>query len=384
MTAQRASSTIKDAGVFSEGTGGAGTSPVQVVERFRGVMNSEKRGWGAFGAFSLGGELPRERVLSRMEVRIAELESVRPSPHSPVFDELSALRAEWAEAARQLYGRLEPWETVCIARHPSRPVLPDYLHYLVHDFCELHGDRVYGDDRAIITGLGCIDDHRVLIVGHNRGHSLEERVACHFGCAHPEGYRKAHARMRLAAKFRLPIVSLIDTPGAYPGTEAEQRGVAQAIAANLSLMPRLRVPIIAVVIGEGGSGGALGIGVADCVAMLEHSVFSVISPEGCAAILWKTSAQAQAAASALKMRAPDLKNLGMIDEIISEPLGGAHRNHAQAAAYLGDFLRRSLEELKRLPVETLLQRRYNRLRCVGASFESVANIRSAETPRAAM
>jgi acetyl-CoA carboxylase carboxyl transferase subunit alpha len=258
---------------------------------------------------------------------------------------------------------------------------------MVRDFCELHGDQRFGDDRAMLTGFGEIGSHRVMIIGQNRGRQIPERVAANFGCPHPEGYRKALAKMKLAAKYGLPIVSLIDTPGAYPGVEAEQRGMAAAIADNLMAMPRLPVPLVAVVIGEGGSGGALGIGVADRLAMFEHSVFSVISPEGCAAILWNTSEQAKAAASALRMRAGDLLELGMIDEIIPEPAGAAHRDPAQAARSLERFVCDTLTELCGIPIPLLLEQRYQRLRTMGASFERIPAPCAAEPtvadPRAA-
>ena len=334
-------------------------------------MHPEQRGWGAFGAFSLTGDLPQEQTLAVLEAKLAELDDRTDLPPAERSAERAALRAAWFDAARQIYADLKPWETVFVARHPRRPLVRDYIHHLVKDFCELHGDRVFGDDPAIVTGFGFIAERRVLIVGHNRGRSLDERVACNFGCAHPEGYRKALSKMQLAAKFGVPIVSLIDTPGAYPGTEAEERGIARAIAANLVAMPRLRVPLVSVVIGEGGSGGALGIGVADRMAMFEHSIFSVISPEGCAAILWKTSTQAQAAAEALKLRAGDLLEQGLIDEILPEPVGGAHRDHAEAAAALERFVVKALDELLSMPADALLEHRHQRLRTMGSSFQHV-------------
>ena len=220
-------------------------------------MHPEKRGWGAFGAFSLGGELPCERPLSQLDERIEALREAHGLSPADQLRGMAELRVSWEDSARNIYSHLEPWETVFVARHPRRPLIGDYIHYAVREFCELHGDRVYGDDPAIVTGFGWIGPHRVMLIGHNRGRTVAERVACNFGCAHPEGYRKALAKMRLAAKFGLPIVSLIDTPGAYPGMEAEQRGIAQAIAENLLAMPRLRVPLVSVVIGEGGSGGRL-------------------------------------------------------------------------------------------------------------------------------
>lgn len=332
-------------------------------------MHLERRGWGGFGAYSLTGDLPREQALAVLEARMAELEDRAELSAAEKSAERAALRACWINAARQIYSELQPWETVFVARHPMRPLVRDYIRLLVQDFCELHGDRVYGDDPAIVTGFGFIAEQRVMIVGQNRGRSLDERVACHFGCAHPEGYRKALGKMQLAAKFGVPIVSLIDTPGAFPGMESEERGIARAIAANLLEMPRLRVPLISVVIGEGGSGGALGIGVADRMAMFEHSIFSVISPEGCAAILWKTSTQAHAAAAALKLRAHDLFEQGVIDEILPEPVGGAHRNHAEAAATLKRFVVKSLAALNSMPVDVLLERRYQKLRSMGSTFQ---------------
>lgn len=334
-------------------------------------MHPEKRGWGAFGAFSLNGDLPCEKPISILRERIEQVLEARDISADDRERQISELRTEWESTARSVYSRLEPWETVFVARHPNRPLVSDYIHHTVHEFCELHGDRNYGDDPAIVTGLGWIGHHRVMIIGQNRGRTLAQRVDCNFGCPHPEGYRKALTKMRFAAKYNLPIVTLIDTPGAYPGMESEERGIAQAIAANLQAMPQLRVPIIAVVIGEGGSGGALGIAVADTMAMLEHSIFSVISPEGCAAILWKTSAHAKEAASALRMRAEDLRSLGLIDEIIPEPVGGAHRDHAAAAAAFREFVVRKLNDLQRYSPDDLLARRYQRLRTMGCCYEQV-------------
>jgi acetyl-CoA carboxylase carboxyl transferase subunit alpha len=334
-------------------------------------MHPEKRGWGAFGSFSLNGELKSEKPLAVLRQRIDQVRSAKHLTGLQRDHEAAVLQAEWDSTARSIYSGLEPWETVFVARHPNRPLVSDYIHHAVHEFCELHGDRNFGDDAAIVTGLGWIGPHKVMIIGQNRGRTLAERVACNFGCPHPEGYRKALAKMRFAAKYGLPIVSLVDTPGAYPGMEAEQRGIAQAIAANLQAMPMLRVPLISVVIGEGGSGGALGIAVADKMAMLEHSIFSVISPEGCAAILWKTSAHAKEAASAMRMRSGDLLELGIIDEIIAEPVGGAHRNHAASAAALEEFVVRQIQELKAYSPDDLLSRRYQRLRSLGCSYEQM-------------
>lgn len=332
-------------------------------------MDRDRRAWGAFGSFSLNGELPREKQLAHIEAQIGKLRTSNASPGHDRSRRLAELQSHWLEEARRIYGTLEPWETVLVARHPRRPVFYDYIGQIVHDFCELHGDGLAGDDPAVVTGLGRIGDHGVMIVGQNRGRRLEERVGCRFGCALPEGYRKALAKMQLAAKYGIPIVSLIDTPGAYPGMESEQRGIARAIARNLAAMPNLRVPIVSVVIGEGGSGGALGIGVSDRLAMLEHSIFSVISPEGCSAILWKTSAQAKEAAAALKMGARDLLELDLIDEMIEEPAGGAHHHPAEAVASVERYVIRTLDELQRVPIDELLERRYRRIRARGCAFE---------------
>lgn len=335
-------------------------------------MHPERRGWGAFGSFALSGEIPRESELAEIEARLAAVR-VNARFDASAAAELAALRAAWRACAIRIYSRLEPWETVFVARHPNRPLVTDYIRHFVEDFCELHGDRVFGDDPAVVTGFGFVGGRRVMIVGHDRGRSLKDRVACHFGCAHPEGYRKSLEKMKLAAKFGVPIVSFIDTPGAYPGMEAEQRGIARAIAVNLAAMPRLGVPLVAVVIGEGGSGGGLGIAVSDRMAMLEHSIFSVISPEGCSAILWKDGSEAKSAASALKLRSADILALGLIDEIIPEPVGGAHRNHAQSAQAVQTFIIQSLDELCRIPISRLIERRHERLRSFGTACDQIGS-----------
>jgi acetyl-CoA carboxylase carboxyl transferase subunit alpha len=241
---------------------------------------------------------------------------------------------------------------------------------MVKDFHELHGDRCFGDDRAIITGVGQIGRDKVLVVGQNKGRTTKDRIACNFGCPNPEGYRKALAKMKFAEKFGIPIVTLIDTPGAYPGVGAEERGQAQAIAVNLAEMSRLRVPIICVCIGEGGSGGALGIGVGDRFAMLEFAYYSVISPEGCAAILWRDGSQAADAAQALKLTSQDLHRLGLVDAIIPEPVGGAHRNIHDAVFNVESYITKTLSELKRIKVGQLLEDRYMKWRSIGASCTS--------------
>jgi acetyl-CoA carboxylase carboxyl transferase subunit alpha len=245
----------------------------------------------------------------------------------------------------------------------------DYIQGFVKDFCELHGDRHYGDDKAIVTGFGRIGPHKCLVIAHNKGKNTKERIACHFGMAHPEGYRKALLKMKLAEKYGLPIVTFVDTPGAYPGIGAEERGQAQAIALNLQEMSRIRVPIISAVIGEGGSGGALGIGVADRVGMMQYAWYSVISPEGCSSILWKSGESAPAAAEALKLSAADNLELGVIDEIIEEPLGGAHRNPDAAAGQLEKWIINSLRDFKRFKIDNLMNNRYERLRKLGKYSE---------------
>jgi acetyl-CoA carboxylase carboxyl transferase subunit alpha len=285
--------------------------------------------------------------------------------------EVRQLQQEQVAELKQIYSQLTAWQTVQVARHPKRPLLPDYLNLMVKDFRELHGDRCFGDDRAMVAGFGQIGREKVLIVGQNKGRGLKEKVACNFGCANPEGYRKALAKMKFAAKFGIPVVTLIDTPGAYPGIGAEERGQAQAIAVNLFEMSRLPVPVICICIGEGGSGGALGIGVGDRLAMLEFAYYSVISPEGCAGILWRDGSQAPEAAEALKLTSKDLLKLKLVDEAIAEPLGGAHRNIHDTVYNVEQYIIRTLAVLKRTKLETLLENRYAKLRAVGSSPTAV-------------
>jgi len=280
---------------------------------------------------------------------------------------IAALRRDRDSVLANLYRDLGAWETVLVARHPDRPQTSDYIDLMCRDFAELHGDRHFGDDPAIITGLARIGSEKVLLVGHQKGKTTQERVACHWGMAHPEGYRKALLKMRLAAKFGLPVVTLIDTPGAYPGIASEERGVAEAIAVNLREMSRLRTPILCIVIGEGGSGGALGIGVGDRVAMLEYAWYSVISPEGCASILWKEANDQtkSTAAKALRLTARDNLRNGIVDEVIPEPTGGAHRNPKAAAEAMQNWIVTQLRELKRSNPEALVRRRVERFRALG-------------------
>lgn len=287
-------------------------------------------------------------------------------------EELQSLRRNRDSLIEKIYGQLTPWDTVRVARHPNRPQTADYINMICRDFRELHGDRHFGDDRSIITGLGRIGPFKVLIVGHQKGRTTQERIACHFGCAHPEGYRKALLKMKLAEKFGLPIVSFIDTPGAYPGLKAEERGQAEAIAMNLREMSRLQTPILSIVIGEGGSGGALGIGVADRVAMMEFAWYSVISPEGCAAILWKEANEEtnNKAASSLALTVKHNIDNGLVDAMVKEPLGGAHRDPENAAENLQRWIIDTLRELTRFNSRSLVERRYEKFRRMGTIGEA--------------
>jgi acetyl-CoA carboxylase carboxyl transferase subunit alpha len=315
--------------------------------------------------------LPFEKEIYELEELLARLEG---DGNAPVGggEEVRRMRRELVSLKRKIYSNLTPWQTVQVARHPERPQTLDYIEFIFDEFVELHGDRAIGDDRALRTGFARLGDFRVLLVGHQKGHTLKERSECLYGCAHPEGYRKALNKMRLAAKFRLPIICLIDTPGAYPGIGAEERGQAQLIATNLLEMSHLATPIVCVVIGEGGSGGALGIGIGDRVSMLEHAYYSVISPEGCAGILWRnaTDETKPLAAAALKLTAPHLARLGVIDDVIPEPLGGAHRDHREMANTLKTYLLRYLRELRNVPVEELLELRYQKFRRMGVYDEA--------------
>jgi acetyl-CoA carboxylase carboxyl transferase subunit alpha len=281
--------------------------------------------------------------------------------------ELNELQTTRNSLLKKLYENLTPWQTVQVARHQNRPQTTDYIRMICRDFRELHGDRHFGDDPAIITGFARIGSHKVMVIGHQKGKDTDERIACHFGCAHPEGYRKALAKMKLAEKFGLPVVTFIDTPGAYPGLRAEERGQAEAIALNLKEMSRLKTPIVSVVIGEGGSGGALGLGVADRVAMLQFSWYSVISPEGCAAILWKIANEEtnQSAATALALTSRDNLKNGIIDAIIPEPIGGAQRDNESTASNLEKWIVDSLTDLARFNPQTLVHRRYEKFAGMG-------------------
>lgn len=312
-----------------------------------------------------------EKPIHEIETRIAELDA-QPEKPPAVQDELRRLRRELTEVKRRIYGELQPWEIVQVARHQDRPKTTDYLEMLFDEFVELHGDKSFGDDRAMRTGFAKLDEYKVLFVGHQKGKTTEERQKCFFGCAHPEGYRKALQKMKLAAKYRMPVICFIDTPGAYPGIGAEERGQAQVIAEGMFAMSRLPTTVVCVVIGEGGSGGALGIGVGDKVAMLEHSYYSVISPEGCASILFKSSnpPYSEQAAQALRLTSADLLRLGVVDDVIPEPLGGAHRDPPQMAARLKMYLLKSLRELTARPLDALLDARYEKFRRMGVYLET--------------
>ena len=318
--------------------------------------------------------LPFEKEIHELEDLLARLEAnANGQMGSP--EEIRKIRRELVSLKRKKYSSLSAWETVQFSRHAERPQTLDYIEMIFDEFVELYGDRAFGNDRAIRTGFARIGDFRVLLVGHQKGRTVKERHECFYGCAHPEGYRKALTKMKLAAKFRLPIICLIDTPGAYPGIGAEERGQAQLIAINLLEMSRLATPVICVVIGEGGSGGALGIGIGDRVSMLEHAYYSVISPEGCAGILWKVANDETkpTAAAALRLMSKDLHRLGVIDDIIPEPLGGAHRDPREMGNTLKTYLLRYLRELRGIPLDDLLEQRYQKFRLMGVYEEATAS-----------
>ena len=313
--------------------------------------------------------LPFEKPLLEIQDRIDGFRRFSKEKGIEAPQDLARLEQELANARRDIYAALTPWQKVMVARHPRRPYTRDYIAACVSNFSELHGDRLLADDQSVVGGLGWIGEERVMVIGTQKGRDTKSNLACNFGCPFPEGYRKALRLMRLAAKFSIPIVTFIDTPGAFPGIEGEQRHVAEAIAVNLREMFRLPVPILAVVIGEGGSGGALGIGVANRILILEFSYYSVISPEGCAAILWKNRAHADTAASALKLTAADLLELGIADGIVPEPLGGAHADPEAAAKLVRDAILKNLAQLKKLSPRQLLDQRYDKFRAMGVFKE---------------
>jgi acetyl-CoA carboxylase carboxyl transferase subunit alpha len=306
-----------------------------------------------------------EKPILELEARIEELETFSASKSMDLTAELNKLRTRLGDLQRDTFSNLTPWQQVQLGRHGDRPQSTDYIKLMVANFVELKGDKAFRDDGAMMCGLATIGDRKVMLIGHRRGKHTEERIACNFGSAHPEGYRKAIKKMQLAERFNLPVVTLIDTMGAYPGIEAEERGQAQAIADSLLVMSRLKVPIITVVIGEGGSGGAIGIGLGDRLLILQNAFYSVISPEGCAAILWKDASKSEDAAKSLRLTSSDLMELGIADEVVDEPLGGAHRNHQEMADLLGKALERNLMEVSAFTTEELLQKRYDKYRQIG-------------------
>jgi acetyl-CoA carboxylase carboxyl transferase subunit alpha len=310
-----------------------------------------------------------EQPLADLDQKINQLQQ-QSDDSAESAEQIRELQRQLTELTRETYGSLTPWQTVQVARHKNRPHTIDYLSLVFDEFVELHGDKLFGDDRAIRVGFASLDRTKVMVLGHQKGRTFNDRTENYFGCAHPEGYRKAMAKMRMAAKYNLPVICLIDTPGAYPGIGAEERGQAQVIAENMYEMSRLETPIICIVIGEGGSGGALGIGVGDRVAVLEHAYYSVISPEGCAGILWKGAQHAEKAATALKFTSDHLLKMGIVDDVIPEPLGGAHRDHHKMAATMRSYLGKQLKDLKQQEMSTLLDGRYEKFRRIGEFVES--------------
>jgi acetyl-CoA carboxylase carboxyl transferase subunit alpha len=306
-----------------------------------------------------------EKPIIELERKIDELKGLTTHQDIDISGEVKHLEEKLAQIKKEVYSNLTPWQRVQIARHPKRPYTLDYIEMMMTDFLEMHGDRHFADDKAIVAGVAKLDGENIVVIGHQKGKDTKENLARNFGSAHPEGYRKAMRIMELAAKFGLPIVIFIDTPGAFPGIGAEERGQAEAIAYNLREMSGLKVPMIAFVIGEGGSGGALGIGVADRIYVLENAYYSVISPEGCAAILWKERLRSPDAAKALKLTAKDLLEMGIIDGIIKEPLGGAHRNPQETAANIKSAAKKDLAALKNIPKEKLVEKRYEKFRAIG-------------------
>ncbi len=306
-------------------------------------------------------EKPLREIEEKIE-KVAAAGSGKPSAQ----DDIRKLRMKLAQLEHELYNKLTPWQRTQLARHPQRPSTLDYIGEIFRDFLEFHGDRSFGDDRAIVGGFASFNDRSVMVIGHQKGKTLKERMQRNFGMPNPEGYRKALRLMQMAEKFGRPIVTFIDTPGAYPGIGAEERGQAEAIARNLYVMSRLKVPIISIVIGEGGSGGALALGITDRILMLEHGVYSVISPEGCAAILWDDPTKVPDAATALKMTAQDLLDLQVVDEVIPEPLGGAHREPKAVTDRVAKTLTNQLQQLSELSIEQLLSERDRKYRRIGA------------------
>jgi len=308
-----------------------------------------------------------EKPITELEKKIQELKSFISEKKIDLSSEVKKLEERLEHLRRDTYTNLTPWQRVQLARHQQRPYTLDYINMIMSDFVELHGDRLFGDDKALVCGLAKIEKKKLLVMGHQKGRDTKGNLKRNFGCAHPEGYRKALRLMQLAEEFGLPVVIFIDTPGAYPGIGAEERGQSQAIALNLREMMQISTPILSIVIGEGGSGGALGVGVADRVAVLENSYYSVISPEGCAAILWKDGAKAPQAAEVLKLTGQDLLKMGIIDEIIPEPFGGAHHDPQKSGQNIKEAILRNLKELDSLEKKKLLELRYKKFRSIGVT-----------------
>jgi acetyl-CoA carboxylase carboxyl transferase subunit alpha len=306
-----------------------------------------------------------EQPIAELEAKIEELQLVGNDSGVNIADELMKLREKSHKQTEKIYSDLSAWQIVQVARHPQRPYTLDYIPHLFTDFDELHGDRHFGDDKAIVGGIARLEGKPVVVIGQEKGRTVQEKVARNFGMPKPEGYRKALRLMEMAERFKLPVLTLIDTPGAYPGIDSEERGISEAIAQNLAVMSRLRTPIICTVIGEGSSGGALGIGVGDHINMLQYATYFVISPEGCANIIWKTAEKAPLAAEAMGVTSKTLLELGIVDHMIPEPLGGAHRNIEEMAARLRETLSKQLDELLKKPLDALLEQRYQRLMSFG-------------------
>jgi acetyl-CoA carboxylase carboxyl transferase subunit alpha len=327
------------------------------------------------------GALPFEKPIEDVRTRLAELEELAQRTSYDLTEELAFYRDRLRRLTQEVYAGMSAWNRVQVARHPGRPLTSHYVEALFEDWVELHGDGVFGDDRAMICGFGTLGSRRVMVVGHRKGKDVKDRLACNFGSAHPEGYRKALRKMQLAARLNLPIVCFVNTPGAYPGVGAEERGQARAIAENIHEMFGLPVPIVVMVIGEGGSGGALGIAIGDRIGMLENAWYSVISPEGCASILWRSAEGKEKAAEALKLTAPDLFRLGIVDRVVPEPIGGAHADPAEAMRVVGFQIGLWLDELAKVPVADLLERRWLKFRRM-ASAEDAAIRAALEGPAA--
>jgi len=306
-----------------------------------------------------------ERPIVDLENRLEQLRRVDDGSDRNVREETGKLEKKIAKIRKEIFSNLTRWQITQLARHPNRPYMLDYVNLFLKNFLEIHGDRLYRDDPSIVSGFAEIDSEKVIVIGQQKGRNTNEKIHRNFGMAHPEGYRKALRVMKLAEKFRLPVIAFIDTPGAFPGIGAEERGQSEAIARNLLEMARLRTPIIVAVIGEGGSGGALALGVGDRILMMEYAIYSVISPEGCASILWRDTASAETAAEMMKITAPDLKRFGVVDRIIPEPLGGAHRDHKAAADAVKAALVEAVAEVRTLPVRQLIDRRYAKFREIG-------------------